>query len=79
MSQEWRENWKWPCFEKWPQNQNLSFFSEDNALSDEEEKSYIYSNIKVTKTERSAFFGTPGISPNLKKPPTYEFKEATYI
>ena len=33
----------------------VSFFSEDNVLSDE------FSNIKVTKIKRSAFLGTPGI------------------
>ena len=37
----------------------VSFFSEDNVLSDEK-KSNIFSNIKVTKIDRSAFWGTPG-------------------
>ena len=36
----------------------VSFFSEDNILSD---ATKIFSNIKVKKIERSAFFGTPGI------------------
>ena len=39
----------------------VSFFLEDNVLSDEI-KNAIFSNIKVTKIERSAFFGTPGIN-----------------
>ena len=40
----------------------VSFFLEDNVLSDEI-KHAIFSNIKVTKIERSALFGTPGILP----------------
>ena len=38
----------------------VSFFSEDDALSDEIKMCYIF-NMKVTKIMRSAFFGTPGI------------------
>ena len=36
----------------------VSFFSEDNVLSDEI-KNAIFSNIKVTKIERSALLGPP--------------------
>ena len=43
----------------------VSFFSEDNVLSDEIKICY-FSNIKVTKIERSAFFGTPGIRFRLR-------------
>ena len=41
----------------------VSFFSEDNLLSDEIKICYnaIFSNLKVTKIKRSAFWGTPGI------------------
>ena len=39
----------------------VSFFSEDNALSDEIKIYAIFSNIKVTKIERSAFYGTPRV------------------
>ena len=34
----------------------VSFFSEDNVLSDEIKTFAIFSNIKVMKIERSAFF-----------------------
>ena len=38
----------------------VSFLSEDNVLSDEIKNNAIFSNIKVTKIERSAlFFGHP--------------------
>ena len=39
----------------------VSSFTEDNVLSDGEKKKSIFLNIKVTKIERSAFGGTPGI------------------
>ena len=38
----------------------VSFFSEDNVLSDEIKICYV-SNIKLTKFERSVFLGTLGI------------------
>ena len=47
----------------------VSFFSEDNILSDETKMCYIL-NIKVKKIEHSTFLGTPGIgseSPPKKK------------
>ena len=39
----------------------VSFFSEDNGLSLMISQYAIFSNIRVTKIERSAFWGTPGI------------------
>ena len=41
----------------------VSFFSED-IFSDEIKKNDIFLNIKVTKIERFAFFGTPGKVPH---------------
>ena len=38
----------------------VSFFSEDNVLSDGNKICYIFSNMKVTKIERFAFFGGGG-------------------
>ena len=66
MSREWRENWQWPtvlCNDyRFKTTQPISmilvsFFSDDNVLSDEmKKKMAIFSNIKVTKIERSAYF-----------------------
>ena len=63
MSREWRENGK-ITIEKWPQNLNYStnfndlglILFEDNVLCNE--KNATFSNIKVTKIERSAFWDT---------------------
>ena len=67
MSREWRENWQWSCLRNYHRIKTtqpismilVSFFSEDNVLSDGKKKKAIFLNIKVTKIERSAFLGHP--------------------
>ena len=43
----------------------VSFFLEDNVLSEEIQKLYIF-GYQITKFERSAFWGTPGIINNSR-------------
>ena len=49
---------------------SVSFFSEDNVLSDEIKICYIF-EFKVTKIECSAFLGTPGIVEVCHAHPVY--------
>ena len=50
----------------------VSLFSEENVLSDDIKIYAIFLHIKVTKFERSAFFGTPCIS-EMRGPTGYQY------
>ena len=57
-------------------NDLVSFFSEDNVLSDEIKICNIFLNIKETKIKCSTLLGTPGI---LKKNGTYQVRVCATI
>ena len=63
MSREWRENWEITIYSKLLNQFQWSWYHsfQKTMFYLMKAKDAIFSNIKLTKFERSAFFGTPGI------------------